>query len=468
MPATLRFFGAAQNVTGSCYCLEYSDQRLLVDCGMYQERDLRIRNWEPLPAAPASIDFILLTHAHLDHCGRIPKLVKEGFKGPVYCTPATAEIAKIVMADSAKIQEEDAAHKIKRHAKQGRKSPIPIVPLYTIADAEAAAHLLTPVEYMEPLTLPGGASATFYDAGHILGSSMIKLTVPINGETRTILFSGDVGRWNTPILRDPTLFKQADYVLVESTYGDRIHEEQSSILNALANVINGTVARGGNIVVPSFVVERSQELLFYITQLLNRKRIKPIKVFLDSPMAISVTRIFRHHPELFDEEITAMIADGNNPYSFPGLTMCSTAEESKAIRDETRPVIIIAGSGMCTAGRIKHHLANNIENPNSTIVFVGYQAVGTLGRIILENPKAVRILGQTYKVNAQITKIQGFSAHADQNELMCWLSTIEKPPRRVFIIHGEPTAATAFAEHLAAKTQWPVTVPAYNEAFTLT
>ena len=468
MSATLKFFGAAQNVTGSCYCLEYSDQRLLVDCGMYQEREFRIRNWEPLPVAPASVDFILLTHAHLDHCGRLPKLVKDGFKGPVYCTPATAEIAKIVMADSAKIQEEDAAHKIKRHAKQGRKSPVPIVPLYTIADAEAAAHLLTPVEYLEPLPLPGGASATFYDAGHILGSSMIKLTVPINGEKRTILFSGDVGRWNTPILRDPSLFRQADYVLVESTYGDRIHEEQSSILDALAKVINETVARGGNIVVPSFVVERSQELLFYITQLLKRKQIKPIKVFLDSPMAIGVTRIFRQHPELFDEETTTMIDNGNSPYNFPGLTMCSTVEESKAIREEARPVIIIAGSGMCTAGRIKHHLANNIENPNTTIMFVGYQAAGTLGRIILEKTKDVRILSQMYKVNAQITKIQGFSAHADQNELMCWLSTIEKPPRRVFVIHGEPAASAAFAEHLSAKTQWPVTVPAYNETATLT
>ncbi|MBC8205647.1 MAG: MBL fold metallo-hydrolase [Kiritimatiellales bacterium] len=463
----LRFFGAAQNVTGSCYLIEANGSRILVDCGLYQERDLKERNWDDFPIPANTIDAVLLTHAHLDHSGRIPKLVKEGFKGPIYATAATADIAKIIMLDSAHIQEEDVKHKLKRHEKEGRTSPFPYEPLYTSEDAQDACELLQGVRYKQDISIADGISAAFFEAGHIFGSSSIKLKITQGDESRTILFSGDVGRWDVPIIRDPAVIGAADYVLVESTYGNRDHKPVDSIPDALADVVNQTVERGGNIIIPSFAVERTQELLFHLSNLLRDKRIPLIPAYVDSPMAVRVTEVFKRHPELFDDETNEMIRNGQHPCDFVGLAMSRTTDQSKAIKEVAGSAIIIAGSGMCTGGRIKHHLKNNITDAKNTILFVGYQAVGTLGRIILEGKEEIRIHGQLWQVNAHIERIEGFSAHADRNELMRWLSGIGVAPKKVFVVHGEPDAATAFAEKITEEKGWPVHVPAYDEEATL-
>ena len=455
--------GAAQNVTGSRYLVEANGTSLLVDCGLYQERELRARNWNPFPIPAEAIDAVLLTHAHLDHCGWLPKLVREGFRGRIYCTAATSEIAQIMLMDSAHLQEEDAQLKRHRHEREGRKGPHPEIPLYTIDDARACFPLLSPVRYGEPIHVGDGVTATFCEAGHILGSSMIVVAVSQNGERRTILFSGDVGRWNKPILRDPTVFDGADYVLVESTYGDRLHESSETIRGELTGVVNSTAEAGGNIVVPSFALERSQEVLYYLNKLLIESQIPHLVVFLDSPMAISVTKVFQHHPELFDEEMTELIRERKSPFGFPGLTMVRTVDESKAINNTTGTVMIIAGSGMCTGGRIKHHLLRNISRPESTILFVGYQAIGTLGRQIVDGAKEVRILGKEHPVRARVAQINAFSAHADRDELFRWLSGLQRPPRHLFVTHGEPEASMRFADFLRERTGWEISVPSYKE-----
>lgn len=311
-------------------------------------------------------------------------------------------------------------------------------------------------------------SAVFSDAGHIFGSSMIKLAAHENGESKSILFSGDVGRTGKPILRDPTFFEQADYVLIESTYGNRIHEDGSIIEQELAEVINSTIKAGGNIIIPSFAIERAQEILYYSNLLLREERIPPLTIFMDSPMAISVTQVFRGHPELLDAPTRALIESGHSPFDFPGLTMVRSVEESRAISQFKKPCMIIAGSGMCTAGRIKYHLANNITRNQNTVLFVGYQAAGTLGRLIVEGAQEVRILGQNYPVRARIAQINGFSAHADKNELTRWFTALKSRPLRTFVVHGETEAAFSFAEHLRTKTGWDITVPAYRQDVVLT
>jgi len=463
MHIKLSFLGAAQNVTGSRYLVETDSLRFLVDCGLHQERELRGRDWEPFPIPPDTIDAVFVTHAHLDHCGLLPKLVREGFRGRIYCTAATSEITKIILMDSAKLQMEDAEFKRKRHQREGRRGPYPEMPLYTTDDAQACFPLLSPINYGEPVHLGDGVAATFHDAGHILGSSMIKVMISQNGEKRTILFSGDVGRWNKPMLQDPTLFHQADYVLVESTYGDRLHERQETISNEFARLINSTVKAGGNILIPSFALERSQEVLYYLNELLIKDCIPHLVVFVDSPMAVSVTEVFQHHPELFDKEMMELIRQGRSPFDFPGLTMVRTVDQSKAINYITGTAMIIAGSGMCTGGRIKFHLVKNISRQESTILFVGYQAKGTLGREIVGGAKEVRILGQKHPVRARVAQINGFSAHADRDELFRWLSALQKPPRHLFIVHGEAEAAWQFADFLRERTGWEISVPEYQD-----
>lgn len=465
MDLRLAFFGAARNVTGSCYLLETGGSRLFVDCGIFQERDLTERNWAPFPVPPESIDAVLLTHAHLDHVGRLPRLVREGFRGKVFCTPATADIAEIVLRDAAHIHEEDAAFKKKRHHREGRSGRHPEVPLFTVADAEQAIRRFRTVAYETPFAAGKEIVGTFHDAGHILGSSMITLTVTGDGGTRTVLFSGDVGRWGTPILNDPSLIAEADIVIVESTYGNRLHKDNDTINASLAAAIDRAWRERGKIVIPSFAVERAQELLYRLNELHGAGRIPAIKVFLDSPMAVRVTEVFRRHPELFDAATTELLRKGDHPCDFPGLVLCRTTEESRAINHLKEPAVIIAGSGMCTAGRVKHHLAHTIAHPENAILFVGYQARGTLGRHVLEGASFARIHGVEYPVRARVAKINGFSAHADRDELFRWLSGLKRPPHRVFVTHGEPEAAEGFSTWLSARTGWPCAVPAYLDSF---
>ncbi len=467
MQIKLSFLGAAQNVTGSRHLLNVDGATILVDCGLYQERQFAERNWEPFPVEPSSIDAVLLTHAHLDHCGLLPKLVKDGFKGRIYCTEATADLAKIILLDSAKIQEEDAEHKRKRHKKEGRVAVHPEIPLYTEADAEASFPRFLTVPYKELMNINGGVEAAFYDAGHVLGSSIIRVRIHLNWEERVILFSGDVGRPNRIIVQDPTIGQRADYVLVESTYGDRLHKDEEDIKRTIGDVINSTVKAGGNIVVPSFALERSQEVLYYINELLLAKAIPQLRIFMDSPMASKITEVFQRYPELFDEEMRTSMKKNSSLFEMPGLEMTSDVEESKAINNIKKPIMVIAGSGMCTAGRIKHHLINNISRRESTIMFVGYQANGTLGRQIVDGAKEVRILGQEYPVKARIVQIHGFSSHADKDELLKWLSEFQTPPKRIFVVHGESEIAKAFGEYIREKTGLEVTVPQYQDQFIL-
>ncbi|MCD6358586.1 MAG: MBL fold metallo-hydrolase [Dehalococcoidia bacterium] len=462
MDIKLKFLGAARNVTGSSYLLEANDTRLMIDCGLYQERNLRSRNWEPFLIPPDTLDALLLTHAHIDHCGLTPKLVRDGFNNNIYCTPATLDITEIMLQDSAKLQEEDASFKARRHKREGRKGPHPEVPLYTVEDAQNAMSLLSPIEYEKPLQLGDGITATFYDAGHVFGSSMIMISVVQSGQERKILFSGDVGRWDAPILKDPTVFKMADYVITESTYGNRLHEDSSDISNHLAEVVNSTLQAGGNIVIPSFALERAQELLYHLNEMDNNHQMPEFPIFLDSPMAIKITEVFKRHTYLYDREMTELINRNNSPFDLENLKITQTTDESKAIKDNKGTSMIIAGSGMCNGGRIKHHLISNITRPESTILFIGYQAVGTLGRQIVDGAQKVRILGQHYPVKARVVQIQGLSSHADRDELLRWLSGLKTAPKHVFVTHGSSNATQSFSNLLHEKMGWNTSAPEYK------
>ncbi len=463
----LRFLGAAENVTGSSHFLEANDLRIMVDCGYYQERDFKYRNWEPFAEDPASIDCVILTHAHLDHCGLLPKLVKEGFSGSIYTTDATADIAEIVMRDSAKIQAEDVAYKKKRHKKQGRTSQYPYEPLFRMEDVDKVVPLFKRLPYGKEQKLGTGVTVTLHDAGHILGSASAKIEVNKHGATRSIVFSGDLGRWGSPILCDPDVFEHADYVCVESTYGNREHKDNSTIPTTLARVINAAYKAGGNIIIPSFAIERTQELLYRLSDLERQGRIPKLPVVVDSPMASKVTEVFKHHRELFDKETKDRIALGQNICDFSGLQMTHTVEESKAVNKRKGSSIIIAGSGMCTGGRIKHHIFNNIERPESVILFVGYQAKGTLGRLLLEGMDRVRLFGEECQILARIEKVNGMSAHADRKELLKWLQDMKEPPDKIFVIHGEEHSAASFAEYVHDRMGIETHVAKYQETVEL-
>ncbi|MGB5925520.1 MAG: MBL fold metallo-hydrolase [Dehalococcoidia bacterium] len=469
MLAKLTFLGAARNVTGSCYLLESRDSRVLIDCGMYQERKYQERNWQPFPFDPQSLDAVFLTHAHLDHCGLLPKLVRDGYKGKIYCTQATADIAQIILLDAAKLQEEDAIYKAKRHKREGRRGPYPEIPLYAVEDAEAVQPHFSAVEFLSCVTVNSNVEGCYYEAGHVLGAAVINMNIRQDGKNHRVIFSGDIGEPDRPIINDPTLFDEAEYIVMEATYGDRTHEEHENtdIQRQLRDCINRTVSAGGNIIIPSFALERSQELLYHLNELFLRKEIPAITVFLDSPMAIRITEVFKRHAELFDEEMMQRLRQGNSFFSFENLRMVQSVEESKSINNIKESSIIIAGSGMVTGGRVKHHIVNNIGRAESTILFVGYQAEGTPGRILLDGAQEVRLLGQTHRVKANIEKIDGFSAHADRDGLLEWLSDIRIPPRCVFITHGEEKAATSFAKLLNEKTGWTAKVPEYKDTVEL-
>ncbi len=467
MSIKVSFLGAARNVTGSRFLIETEKARVLVDCGLYQERDFRDRNWDKFVVDPASIDAVVLTHGHLDHCGLLPKLTKEGFSGPIYCTQATAEIAPIVLFDSAHIQEEDARYKEKRLKRERRQSKYPIRPLYQEEDVQAMLPLFSPIELGEDVPVADGINAVFNDAGHILGSSSIRFVVNDGEKERSIVFSGDVGRWDRPILNDPEPFRQADYVVTESTYGDREHGDSDHIQERLEQLIHDTCERGGNILIPAFAIERSQEILYRLNLLFRAGKIPGLMVFLDSPMAVKVTHVFKKHAELYDDDLKALMDDGSSPFSFSSLKLVRSRRESMAINKIRGCSIIIAGSGMCTGGRIKHHLIHNIERPESTILFIGYQANGTLGRQIVEGAKRVRIMGEDRPVRAQVVQVHGFSGHADKNELIRWLKGLESAPKKVFIVHGGANVTQKFGELIKQELGYETQVPAYRDTVEL-
>ncbi|MCD6219700.1 MBL fold metallo-hydrolase [Candidatus Calescamantes bacterium] len=463
----LKFLGATQNVTGSRFLLENENHRILIDCGLFQERALRFRNWEDFPVSPSSIDAVILTHAHLDHCGYLPKFVKEGFKGNIFCTPPTMEIAQIALLDSAKLQEEDAIFKKKRHQREGRKGPYPEIPLYTIEETQKVFPHFVTLPYHKEFQITPDIKVTFYDAGHILGAGIVVVRLREGTKKKTVVFSGDIGRWGKPILCDPATSLEADYVVMESTYGNRIHEEQHVSEEKLQRVIVETQKRGGNVLIPTFAIERAQELLYYLSKLLRENKIPHLLIFVDSPMAIDVTEVFRKYVDYFDKETKTLLKTGNSPFDFPLLKLTRSTGESKAINYIRGTSVIMAGSGMCTGGRIKHHLRNNITRPESTILFVGYQAKGTLGREILEKKEKVRIHGEFYPVQAKIEKINGFSAHADKNELLRWISSFRRTPGKIFVVHGEEEASTEFAHFLKTKSQSDIIVPEYLQEISL-
>ncbi len=463
----LCFFGANQQVTGSRHFVAQNGGGFFVDYGMFQERPFLDRNWEPSPVPWRQIQSILLTHSHLDHCGLLPRLYKEGFCGPIYMTPATAALAEIILRDSAHIQVEDALFKRKRHQKEGRRGKHPEIPLYTVEDVERVLPQFRPVEYDEPFEPAKGCQAVFRNAGHILGSAIVELEIHSNARSVHITFSGDLGQYDMPILCDPYPIRQTDHLVMESTYGGRLHEGRDTIPEQLERIIKQTVARGGNVVIPAFAVERSQEVLYHLGLLLEAGRIPPVPVFLDSPMAIDVTEVFRRFPECFDANTWKKIQAGEPPFRFPGLRLTRSVEESKAINDLTEPAIIMASSGMCTAGRIKHHLRHNITRPESTILFVGYQVRGTLGRQILDRNPEVRIHGRMWPVRAHIEQVHGFSGHADREGLMRWLSNFQQPPKQVFLVHGEPESSAELARRIQEQLGWTTIIPEYTACWHL-
>ncbi|MCA9177629.1 MAG: TIGR00730 family Rossman fold protein [Planctomycetales bacterium] len=459
----LTFLGANRNVTGSRYCLESAGSRVMIDCGMVQEREFLARNWERCPAPPESLDALVLTHAHIDHIGLIPKLVADGYDKPIYGTHPTVALAEVMLKDSAKIQMEDAKYKKRRHRKEGRKGPHTELPLYTDAEVAKTLRLLRGVDYNEAIEAAPGLDVTWHDAGHILGSATLEIVAREQNTQRTFLFSGDIGQHDKPLIHDPTFFRQADYVIMESTYGDRDHHQNNGIENQLEKIANETIGSGGNLVIPVFAVERAQEMMFFFSRLVHEDRIPDVPIFLDSPMAYDATNIFRRFTDWLDDETRRYIASDEPPLRFPGLRLVRTTDESKAINHVQGPCIIMAPAGMCNAGRIKHHLRNNVRNPNSTILFVGYQAAGTLGRRLISGERAVRIHGREYHVEARVTQITGLSGHADRAGLLEWVGSFETPPRKIFLTHGDEESALALADAIRDQFHFPVEIPHYGD-----
>jgi metallo-beta-lactamase family protein len=395
--------------------------------------------------------------------------VRDGYKGKIYCTQATAELAEIILLDAAQLQVEDALFKKERHKKEGRQGPHPEIPLYTVEDAQAVEPHFSAVEYLSCIRINSNLEGCYYEAGHVLGAAVISVNIHKDGMNHRVIFSGDIGEPHRPIIEDPAMFNEAEYIVIEATYGDRTHEEHKSIdiQKQLRDCINRTVSAGGNIIIPSFALERSQELLYHLNELFLRKEIPPLIVFLDSPMATRITEVFKRHAELFDKEMMRRLRQGNSFFNYENLRIVQSVEESKAINSIKGSSIIVAGSGMVTGGRVKHHIVNNIRRPENTILFIGYQAEATPGRILLDGAKKIRLLGQMHPVRAHIEKIDGFSAHADRDGLLAWLSDIRVPPRCVFVTHGEEKAAASFAKVLNERTGWTIKVPQYKETVKL-
>jgi len=445
----IQFCGAASGVTGSCHLITTDKHKVLLDCGMFQgSRAEEARNYEDFPFNPGEIDYLILSHAHIDHCGRIPLLVKYGFKGDIICTDATAELVDIMLKDSGYIHEKETEWKNRKAERSGR--PLS-KPLYTFDDAAASLKFLKPVLYDQLIEINEEMKVVFNDAGHILGSAIVELWVEESGNVSKIVYSGDLGVMGRPILRDPTVIKKADHVIMETTYGNRLHPDNSTSIAELFGIVLKTIRRGGTVVIPSFAVGRTQELIYEFNRFYNEypeyeSELDGIMIYVDSPMATSATQVFRKNAQVFNDETRDYILNGDHPLDFKNLKFTRTSEESQMLNVMSEPKVIISASGMCEAGRIRHHLKHNLWNKDSSVIFVGYQAEGTLGRLLLEGAKDVVIFGEEIHVNAEIYNLEGFSAHADVNGLLTWLSGFRAEPKNIFLVHGEEQSKVSFAE----------------------
>ncbi|MDX2484713.1 MAG: MBL fold metallo-hydrolase [Pseudodonghicola sp.] len=455
----IQFLGAAREVTGSCYLIEANGLQFLVDCGMVQGgRDAPDRNRTPFDFDPEKISFVLLTHAHIDHSGLLPKLTRAGFKGPIYTTSATADLLGVMLPDSAHIQEFDA-ERAKRRSHRGKKTTSS-EPIYTMADTRQCLRQVQPVGYDDMLDPHPAVRCRFRDAGHILGSAIIEVWITENGKTTKIVFSGDLGQPGRPILRDPTVIEEADFLLIESTYGNRDHKDQTATVEELVDIVEHTrQAGGGNIIVPAFAVGRTQEILYHLHRLTCEGRLHDLMVFVDSPMATEVTRITRQHLELFDEQATQLAGWHKVGADLPYLKFTASVDESKALNLISSGAIIISASGMCNAGRIRHHLRQNLPRRECVVLITGFQAKGTLGRRLVDGARQVRLFGEDVPVRAAVHTLNGFSAHADRTALLGWADGFTTPPKQTFVVHGEAETALEFAEKLRADKGWNVSAP---------
>ena len=471
----ITFLGATKTVTGSNFLVEAAGKKFLVDCGMYQgAAEQEWENEAPFAFSVPEIDFMLLTHAHIDHSGRIPKLYNEGYRNPIYATKATCDLCSIMLPDSGHIQEMEVEWKNRKRKRKGLKE---LPPLYTAQDAIRCMEIFHPIGYDQIIDIDENIHVRFNDAGHMLGSAIIEVWAKEEGKTTKAVFTGDLGNNDIPLLSSPTMIEDADYLIMESTYGGRLHNRNDEKAQIFLNVVSETLDKGGTVVIPSFAVGRTQEILYELNQLKEEQKeenfkekyqtLMRSKVYVDSPLAISATEVFKKNMNLFDEETQEVIKSGDNPLDFPGLEFTQTADESKALNEKKEPCIIISASGMCEVGRIKHHLKHNLWNPNSTVLFVGYQAPGTLGRKIVEGAKTVKIFGEEVAVNARIEYIEGYSGHADQEWLLNFIYSFIRKPKTIFLVHGEPEGQVVLKQKIQGTTQIPVIIPEYGEEYEL-
>lgn len=462
--AKITFLGAAGTVTGSKYLVEAAGKRLLVDCGLFEgSNELEQRNWQNLLVDPATINWILLTHAHIDHTGYLPRIVRNGYRGPIYANAATIELCGLLLPDSAHLQEEDAQY----IAKKGYSKHKPPLPLYTVDEAQAALKQFKEIPRAAPFTISPEFSVRPHDAGHILGSTWLELTISENGNQTLVVFSGDLGRYNQPILNDPESPTRADFLLCESTYGDRDHPA-GSVADALADVIGRTAKRGGIVVIPAFAVDRTQIIMYYLRLLEDQQRIPRLPVYVDSPMAISVTDFYVEHHEDHKPEFTREEdKDGGDPLNMREVHFTRAVEDSKKINDVVSPCVIVSASGMATGGRVLHHLARRLPDSRSAVLLVGYQAEGTRGRALQDGTKYLRIFGEQVPVRAEVATIGQLSAHAGKSELLRWLSGFQAAPKQMFLVHGEPVALSSLRDAIVTQHHWPVMIPAHLQSFEL-
>ena len=471
----ITFLGAAKTVTGSNFLVEAAGKKFLVDCGMYQGKATQEKeNSDPFLFDVNEIDFMLLTHAHIDHSGRIPKLYNDGYRNPVYATKATCDLCTVMLPDSGHIQEMEIEWKNRKRKREGKEE---LPPLYTAEDAEKCLEIFKRVSYDEIIDIDENIKVRFNDAGHMLGSSIIEVWAKENGETTTAVFTGDLGNNDIPLLASPTMIESADYLIMESTYGSRLHMRNDDKAEMFLNVVSETLDKGGTVVIPSFAVGRTQEIVYELNKLKDQRddeefkkkyeKLMKIPVFVDSPLAISATEIFRENADLFDDDVKEAMAKGDNPLEFRGLQFTRTAEESKSLNERNESSIIISASGMCEVGRIKHHLKHNLWNPNSTILFVGYQAPGTLGSKLVDGEKKVKIFGEEIAVNARIEYIEPHSGHADQEWLLNFIYSFITKPKHIFLVHGEEESQEVLKEKILQTTDIPVTIPDFGETYEL-